>query len=46
VRHLNEFERLKTPLWAERARTDGATTKGATGLTVSERRVAELAAKG
>jgi DNA-binding NarL/FixJ family response regulator len=53
---LDEFERLKTPLWAERARTelartelartDVATIKGGSDLTVSERRVAELAAKG
>jgi DNA-binding CsgD family transcriptional regulator len=48
---LEDFERLNTPLWAERARTelartDVATTKGATGLTIGEQRVAELAAKG
>ena len=47
---LTEFERLGTPLWAERARAEFNRTKfgsgGVTKLTVSEHRVAELAATG
>jgi DNA-binding CsgD family transcriptional regulator/tetratricopeptide (TPR) repeat protein len=46
-----EFERMGSPLWAERARNELARVSGRQardeqGLTPSERRVAELAAKG
>jgi DNA-binding CsgD family transcriptional regulator len=45
------FEELGTPLWADRARAELERTsvgrqRGGTGLTPSERRVAELAASG
>jgi DNA-binding CsgD family transcriptional regulator len=47
---LGAFERLGTPLWAERARTELARVKvgpqQSVGLTASEQRVAELAASG
>jgi DNA-binding NarL/FixJ family response regulator len=46
---LDTFERLNTPLWADRARTDLARTttrSGIAALTPSEQRVAELAATG
>jgi DNA-binding NarL/FixJ family response regulator len=46
---LNIFERLGTPLWADRARNELARstlTPGQTLLSASERRVAELAARG
>jgi DNA-binding CsgD family transcriptional regulator/TolA-binding protein len=48
---VNEFERLETPLWAERARNHLARTNlgprdAATALTPSEQRVAELASGG
>jgi ATP/maltotriose-dependent transcriptional regulator MalT len=47
---LDEFQRLGTPLWAERAREQLARTntgrRGAAVLTPSELRVAELAAAG
>jgi DNA-binding CsgD family transcriptional regulator len=46
---LDTFERLQTPLWAERARAELSRSKvspGAATLTPSEQRVAELAARG
>lgn len=47
---LREFENLGTPLWADRVRDElgraYAGTHRSTGLTPSERRVAELAASG
>jgi len=47
---LDEFERIGAPLWAERARTElgrlGLRRAPAEELTESERRVAELTAKG
>ena len=46
---LDTFERLNTPLWADRARADLArvtVNAGAAVLTPSERGVAELAASG
>ncbi|MCV7224024.1 helix-turn-helix transcriptional regulator [Mycolicibacterium elephantis] len=47
---LKTFESLGAPLWVERARTelarDSVPTRGDSGLTPSERRVAELAASG
>ncbi|WP_420090482.1 helix-turn-helix transcriptional regulator [Mycolicibacterium duvalii] len=48
---LRTFERLGTPLWAQRAqaelsRTAVSASGGAGGLTTSEQRVAELAASG
>jgi DNA-binding CsgD family transcriptional regulator len=46
---LDSFERLNTPLWADRARADLAritVTPSLAVLTASERRVAELAASG
>ncbi|MDT5216662.1 MAG: hypothetical protein QOK18_4901 [Mycobacterium sp.] len=46
---LEAFERLNTPLWAERARADLArltVNDGVAELSPSERRVAELAASG
>ena len=46
---LDTFERLKTPLWADRARADLArvtVNAGAAVLAPSEQRVAELAAAG
>jgi len=46
---LDTFERLKTPLWADRARADLArvtVNAGAAVLAPSEQRVAELAASG
>ncbi len=46
---LATFEKLETPLWAERARAELNRASGArtrTELTASERRVAELAVTG
>jgi DNA-binding NarL/FixJ family response regulator len=47
---LDAFERMATPLWADRARGELARADvgsgGAGGLTVAEQRVAELAASG
>jgi DNA-binding CsgD family transcriptional regulator len=46
---LEVFERLNTPLWADRARADLARVTGSTGTAIlapSEQRVAELAATG
>jgi DNA-binding NarL/FixJ family response regulator len=49
-RARSEFERLGTPLWAERARAEmsrlGLRRSAGSELTTSERRVAELAATG
>jgi DNA-binding CsgD family transcriptional regulator len=47
---LEQFEELKTPLWAERARGELARVKvgpqSSTALSAAEQRVAELAASG